>query len=86
MEQAKIDGTTRRRFIGTAAGATGVALAAAVWPSKADAAMPPAGPTTAAATTRAFAAGVFALDLGGTSAGSLHGVDGGSAYSDVVKE
>ncbi|MDP9280836.1 MAG: phage tail protein [Chloroflexota bacterium] len=79
--------TSRRRFLGTAAGATGVALAAAAWkPAQAAAAVPDIGQGTQSPTAveRRFRPGVFQLNLGGTSAGFLKAIDGGDAYADVI--
>jgi hypothetical protein len=79
--------TSRRRFLGTAAGATGVALAAAAWkPAQAAAAVPGTGHGTQSPTAveRRFRPGVFALTLSGTSAGFLKAIDGGDAYAEVV--
>jgi hypothetical protein len=79
--------TSRRRFLGTAAGATGVALAAAAWkPTQAAAAIPDVGQGTQSPTAveRRFRPGVFALTLEGASAGFLKAIDGGDAYAEVV--
>lgn len=79
--------TSRRRFLGTAAGATGIALAATAWkPAQAAAAVPDRAPGTRSPTAveRRFRPGVFQLNLGGTNAGLLKAVDGGDAYADVI--
>ena len=76
--EAPLPRTSRRSFLGTAAGLTGVALATGAW-------RPAAGPSEAAATRSSFAVGNFALELDGTSAGFLKSVDGGSIYADVVE-
>ncbi len=80
--------TTRRRFLGTAAGATGVALGAAVWGANqaAAAAVPGEATQRLMADKRSFVAGNFTLELDGVSAGFLKDADGGHAYSDVVVE
>lgn len=81
--------TSRRRFLGKAAGATGVAIGAAVWG---------AGTASAAGIAsdgaqrepadikRAYVVGKFALDIGGVSAGWVDGAEGGNAVADVVNE
>ena len=79
--------TSRRRFLGTAAGATGVALAAAAWkPTQAAAAVPDTGQGTQSPTAveRQFRPGFFALTLEGAGAGILKAIDGGDAYAEVV--
>jgi hypothetical protein len=80
--------TSRRRFLGTAAGATGVALGAAVWGSgqAAAAILPQSGAQSLMADKRGYVAGKFALDIGGTDAGWIQDTEGGSAVSDVVDE
>jgi len=73
--------------LGTAAGATGVALAAAAWkPAQAAAAVPDTGRGTQSPTAveRQFRPGVFALTLEGAGAGILKAIDGGDAYAEVV--
>jgi len=79
--------SSRRRFLGTAASATGVALtAAALTPTRVAAAVPDTGRGTQSPTAveRHFRAGVFQLNLNGANAGILKAVDGGDAYADVV--
>ena len=79
--------TSRRRFLGTAAGATGVALAATAWkPTQAAAAVPDTGPGTQSPTAveRRFRPGVFALTLSGAGAGFLKAIDGGDAHGEVI--
>jgi len=81
--------TSRRRFLGTAAGATGVAIGAAVWgANQAAAAAIPGEPAQRlpAADKRSFVSGKFALELDGIGAGWLNDADGGQAFSDVVVE
>ena len=76
---APLPRTSRRSFLGTAAGLTGVALAAGAW-------RPAAGPSEAAAIRNSYAAGSFGLELGGTTGGFLKSVDGGSTYAEVINE
>jgi hypothetical protein len=77
--------TSRRKFLGTAVGATGVALAgAALKPAQAAAATPDTGPATRNPITRGYTAGSFALDLDGVFAGFLKSVDGGGVVGDVI--
>lgn len=80
--------TSRRRFLGTAAGATGVALGAAVWGSgQANAAsFPQGGAQPLMADKRGFVAGKFTLALDGVQAGWLAETEGGGAVADVVNE
>jgi hypothetical protein len=80
--------TSRRRFLGTAAGATGVALGAAVWGSgqAAAAIVPQGGPQPLTADKRGFVSGKFAIDLDGVSAGWLQDTAGGGVVADVVNE
>jgi hypothetical protein len=68
--------SSRRRFLGAAAGATGVALAATVWNST----------PAQAADTRAYVSGHFFFNLGGVSAGFLKSTDGGGITAEVVEE
>lgn len=83
-----VEGTTRRRFLGTAAGATGVAITAAVWGAgAADAAVAnETGARPLQAEKRGFTGGRYALDIGGLKQGWLDSADGGFAFSDVVNE
>jgi hypothetical protein len=72
--------------LGTAAGATGVALAAAAWkPAQAAAALPDTGRgiQSPVNTGRTFRPGVFQLNLDGANAGILKSEDGGDAYAEV---
>lgn len=81
--------TTRRRFLGTAAGATGVALASVAWPAgQAAAAVPDTdrAPASPIVNGRGYAAGKFLLDFGTTTAGWVNSAEGGHATSDVVTE
>lgn len=83
------NGTSRRRFLGTAAGATGVALGAAIWGSERAAAALPASDGAADPNPlagRGYTPGRFALDIGGTAAGWIQDVEGGHATADVVNE
>jgi hypothetical protein len=81
--------TSRRRFLGTAAGATGVALGAAVWgANQAAAAVVPQGAAQPlmADIKRSFVASRFAIELDGVQGGFLKRVEGGHAYAEVVNE
>jgi phage tail-like protein len=92
--------SSRRRFLGGAAGTAGVAMALLNWrgteaaaatinegTSRELAARPLPGATfRSPAAPRTFTAGKFQLDLGGVSAGFLKGAEGGYATSDVVVE
>ena len=82
--------TTRRRFLGTAAGATGVALASVAWPAgQAAAAVPDTDGATASpilGDKRGYVAGKYAIELDGINAGWVNSVEGGHATSDVVTE
>src|SRR5512133_418090 len=80
--------TSRRRFLGTAAGATGVALGAAVWGSgqAAAAVVPQGAPQALGADKRGFVSGRFAIDLDGVTQGWLQDTAGGSAVADVIDE
>jgi hypothetical protein len=88
VEERSSGTTSRRRFLGTAAGATGVALAAAAWkPAQAAAAIPDQGPRVASPIQgRSFVSGHFGLEIEGAQAGFLKSVDGGGATADVVTE
>jgi phage tail-like protein len=83
--------TSRRRFLGTAAGATGVALgAAALGGGRAAAAVAaptpgPANQAPAAIGPRAYSAGHFALELGEELVGVLRDVGGGGIKADVIE-
>ncbi len=92
--------SSRRRFLGGAAGAAGVALALTTW--RADtaaaasqseetarelAARPPGGPTSRSPiANRSFTSGKFAIEIDGMSAGWVQSVEGGHTTSDVVTE
>ncbi len=72
-------GTSRRGFLGRAAGAAAVVAGAGVG----------AGALTqsaAAADQRSYTAGRFALDIDGVSTGRLAGVDGGHSEGNVIVE
>ena len=88
MEEQNSGTTSRRRFLGTAAGATGVALAAVAWkPAQAAAAIPDQGPRQPSPISgRSFVSGNFSLALEGTNVGVLKSVDGGGATADVITE
>jgi hypothetical protein len=75
------DGTTRRFFLGTAAGLTGAALAAAATPARASDLH-----TTAAVDSRAFTGGTVNLVIDRQPAGGLHFVTGGEITGEVVLE
>lgn len=80
--------TSRRSFLGTAAGATGVALAAAVWkPAQAAAALPQQGAAVGNPIgERSYIAGNFFLTLDGSGAGFLKAIDGGYITADVIDQ
>ena len=80
--------SSRRRFLGTAAGATGVALGAAAFgTNRAAAAVVPEGaPQIQAADKRSYVASHFALDLDNTGQiGFLKDVEGGNITAQVVE-
>lgn len=83
-----MDGTTRRRFLGTAAGATGVAIGAAVWGAgtAAAAVVNENGARPLQADKRGYTAGKFALLIGTTPTGWVQSVEDGHATADVVNE
>ena len=68
--------TSRRSFIGTAAGLTGAALAAGAWR--------PAGDPREGSPSRSYTAGSFALELNGTVAGFVRKAQGGNISADVA--
>jgi hypothetical protein len=80
--------TSRRRFLGTAAGATGVTLAAAVLkPTQAAAAIPQQGtPVASPIAERSYVAGNFFLTLDGSNAGFVKAIDGGYITADVIDQ
>lgn len=87
MEADRSGATSRRRFLGTAAGATGVALASVAWRGgEAAAAVPPDATAATRAEVRSYVAGNYALVLDGVSAGFVKSVEGGSAVADVIEE
>ena len=89
MANDLIGTSTRRRLLGVAAGATGVALAATVLhPAQAAAAVPGVGPSTRSAGggPQSFSGGRTALELGGVSQGYVRSADGGDAFADVIVE
>jgi len=87
MDEQEKGTSSRRRFLGTAAGATGVALAAAAWrPAQAAAAIPDQGPRVRSPISRSFVSGRFALALDGSQVGVLKSTDGGCATADVINE
>ncbi|HET7700516.1 MAG TPA: phage tail protein [Candidatus Limnocylindria bacterium] len=79
--------TSRRRFLGTAAGATGVAIASTVWnASQAAAALVPNAREATPADARTFVGGRFFFNLDGVKCGFLKSVEGGNTYADVVTQ
>lgn len=68
--------TSRRAFIGTAAGLTGAALAAGAWR--------PIGDPGEASPSRSYTAGQFQLELDGVSAGFVRKAQGGNISADVA--
>lgn len=88
MEEQSTGTSSRRRFLGTAAGATGVAFAAAAWrPAQAAAAIPDGGPRMRSPITgRSYVSGKFALALDNAQVGVLKSTDGGGAVGVVVEE
>ncbi len=82
-------GTSRRRFLGTAAGATGVALGAAIWGAgKVAAAVDPDAPRADGnpVSGRSYSAGKFMLAIDNVDVGWLQDVEGGHAVAEVVNE
>ncbi|HET7700617.1 MAG TPA: phage tail protein [Candidatus Limnocylindria bacterium] len=75
-EPARAVRTSRRSFIGTAAGLTGAALAAGAWR--------PVGDPREVAPGRTYLTGKFALELDGTDVGFLKRAEGGNVTADVV--
>jgi hypothetical protein len=88
MDKQSGSTVSRRRFLGTAAGATGVAVGAAVWGTGTAAAamLPQGGAQPLMAEKRGFVSGKFALELSGTNAGWVQDTEGGNATADVVNE
>ncbi len=80
--------STRRRFLGTAAGATGVAVAATVWPAQAAAAALPGEGSRAlpAGGGQSFTGGSVGLELDGVAQGFLRSADGGDTFADVIAD
>jgi hypothetical protein len=80
--------TSRRKFLGTAAGATGVAIAASVWNGKeaSAASQPEQTQTLRADTVRAYAASIYGLELDGAAAGILNSVEGGAVSAEVIED
>ena len=70
-------GTSRRAFLGRAAGAAAVVAGAG-------AGVGAITQSAAAADQRTYTAGRFALDIDGVSCGALAGVDGGDLDGDVI--
>jgi phage tail-like protein len=86
MENEPLDArgtTSRARFLGGAAGLTGLAFAGGIFTKEAKAATK----ATAATVKRAYVAGNFALSLdGGKSIGMLKSAQGGQIYAEPVAE
>lgn len=80
--------TSRRRFLGTAAGATGVALTAAIWKPTQAAAMvrDEVAQATGPSATRSYVAGNFFLTLDGADIGFIKAIDGGYIRADVIDQ
>lgn len=78
MDEAA-SGTSRRQFLGRAAGAAAVVAGAGVGAGA-------IAQSAAAADTRSYTAGRFALDIDGISVGRFGGLDGGTLANEVVKE
>jgi hypothetical protein len=78
MSDTTTNRTSRARFLG---GAAALALAAGALPGRAAAAG-----AAGAAEPRAYSASHFALELDGSPAALLRGVDGGAVYADVIDE
>ena len=76
--------TTRRRFLGTAAGVTGALAVSAIESGRADAAGNSENTATLPATTRNFARGPVVLELGGTQQALLKSADGGDTIAQVI--
>jgi hypothetical protein len=78
--------TSRRSLLGTAAGATGAALAAAVWkPTQAAAALPQEMAAAAdPSAERSYTSGNFFLTLDGSKVGFIKAIDGGYITADVI--
>ena len=78
------NGTTRRRFLGAAAGVTGAAVVAAIDPGRANAATIAKDPASASAASNRFVGAALGLETGTTAQANLKEADGGDTYSDVV--
>jgi len=76
--------STRRRFLGTAAGVTGALAVSAIESGRADAAGISENTATLPATTRNFARGPVVLELGGTQQALLKSADGGDTIAQVI--
>lgn len=72
-------GTSRRQFLGRAAGAAAAVAGAGVGAGA-------IAQSAAAADTRTYTAGRFALDIDGASVGRFGGLGGGNLENEVVKE
>jgi len=78
--------STRRRLLGTAAGATGLALAATALRASPAVAMVPGTVSNmpSAGGGRSFTGGRVGLDVQGVAQGFLKSADGGDTYADVI--
>ena len=88
-----VEGHSRRAFLASAAGLTGVALAAGAWraPAAFGADAAPVAPAVGSGAAAPGAGGVpgpvlIALTLDGTAAGALRSFEGGHPEADVVTE
>lgn len=71
--------SSRRSFLGTAAGLTGVALAAGAW-------RPANDPRSESPISKTVTASKFALELDGSTQGFVKAVAGGAIFADVITE
>ena len=76
--------TTRRRFLGTAAGVTGAAIAATIDPNKAAAAQLPRETQATSAHSSAFTKANFTIELANQTQAGLKSADGGESIGQVV--
>jgi hypothetical protein len=85
MTKALSSATTRRRFLGAAAGVTGALAVSAIEPGRANAAvLPPDGSIATAAQSRPFTRGNVALELAGAQQALLKSGDGGDTVGEVA--
>ena len=88
-EEVNGNGTSRGEFLARGAGVAGMVVGAGVWAAGAKAQTEPTADAevlAAAAATRSYATGHFALELDGILIGLLKSVDGGAISADVVSE